>query len=64
MNYQSMFSKISDYLYLVLLNKFFLIGLILGYFVKAVYGGIFISLVTGAAAGILIHEIIKLLAWG
>jgi hypothetical protein len=60
----SLYIKILDYLCLVLLNRFFVIGIVIGYVVKALYGGVIISLLTGLTVGVLLHEIFKLIFWG
>jgi hypothetical protein len=64
MNDVSLYIKILDYLYLVLLNRFFVLGVVIGYIVKALYGGVIISLLTGLTVGVLLHEILKLIFWG
>lgn len=60
----SLYIKLLDYLYLVLFNRFFAFGILIGYVVKSIYGGTVISLLTGVSAGVLLHELLKLIFWG
>lgn len=59
----SVLVKIIDYLYLVLFNRYFLLGIILGYILKSYFGGKFISILTGMVFGCILSELFKLLAF-
>lgn len=57
----SLYTKIFNYLLLVCGNKYFMIGIICGYISKSLLGGAAISIVTGLAIGMIIHESFKYL---
>lgn len=63
MKIASMCLAIADYLSLVCVNLYFVLGIVGGYLANAIIGGRIVSIATGVVVGIFVHELVKYISF-